>query len=52
MLYEKRNGKETKIKYSSIDDKEIKKLTTAIKKYFLKTRILNFIKKTKNLKNR
>lgn len=50
MLYEKRNGKETKIKYSSIDDKEIKKLTTAIKKYLFKNKNSELYKKNEEFK--
>src|SRR5699024_2268108 len=51
MLYEKRNGKESKIKYGSIKNKEIQKLTQDIRNYLLYKNDDNFKLDYQNFKN-
>lgn len=50
MLDEKRNGKQGKIKFNSIYDKEIKTLTKNIKKYLFKNKKSELYKKDKEFK--
>ena len=50
MLDEKRNGKQGKIKFNSIYDKEIKTLTKNIKKYLFKNKNSELYKKDKEFK--
>lgn len=51
MLYEERNGKESKIKYGSIKNKEIQKLTQDIRNYLLYKNDDNFKLDYQNFKN-
>ena len=51
MLYEERNGKESKIKYGSIKNKEIQKLTQDIRNFLLYKNDDNFKLDYQNFKN-
>ena len=50
LLYEKRNGKNKRIKFNSIYDKDIKDLTKSIKKYLFKDRKSSLYKQDKEFK--